>query len=317
MSAGISEALGKAYITQKPGSDNAYEVLVKLLHKVQQSGLVFQQVLVFLLNLISCAFKSSRDSFKFDLATSLYRILQMMDPRVFESVGHYQWLSDLHHGLMDVFSSKVMVDQRRSCLHLSSLVCSCVGLEWTIVSDSKGQRDTKFLQLFVHICEIEIHIILNNAMTEIDNDSDFLSACYSAIEATIVYLSKASTDNVISEEDMVKLHQVLSRTLSIVVKFLEQCSTVDDISTLPSPLMVATVRVLGAWLAEDDLSLLPEMCKVLPFVLDLDHHCSCQFKPSPDVQPSTEHCPHVIHAVSVTRSYSSDAGRKITKSNNA
>ena len=297
LSAGVSEALGKAYITQKPGSEKAYEVLVKLLHKVQRSGLVFQQAFVSLLNLISHAFKSSHDLFKFDLATSLYRILQLVDPSVFESVGHYQWLSDLRHGLMDVFSSKVVVDQRRSSLHLSSLVCSCVGLEWTIACDNKGQRDTKFLQLFVHLCEVEIHVILNNSMAEIDNDLDFLSACYSAIEATIVYLSKASTDNVISEEDMVKLHQVLSRTLSIVVKFLEQCSTVDDISTLPSSLMVATLRVLGAWLAEDDLSLLPEVCKALPFVLDLalaDHNRNCQFKPSPDVQPSTEHCPHVI-----------------------
>ena len=42
---------------------------------------------------------------------------------------------------------------------------------------------------------------------------EFLSACYSVIEMTIVYLAKVCDENVISEADMVKLHQVLSRTL--------------------------------------------------------------------------------------------------------
>ena len=56
------------------------------------------------------------------------------------------------------------------------------------------------------------------------------------------------------------------------------------------------------------MTLLPEVYK---FVLDLvlaDHHRNCQFKPSPDVQPSTEHCLHVIQFP-----YSSDVGRKIIK----
>ena len=299
MSAGVTEALGKVYVTQKPGSEKAYEVLVKLLGKVQQSVSVFQKPLTSLLNLICYVFKSSQDLFKFELAKSLYKILQLMNPCVFECLSGYQWLSDLRHGLTDIFSSKVMVDQRRSSLCLSSLVCSCVGLEWTIVSDktNTGQCDTKFLQLFIHLCEVEIHVILNNSITEINNDSEFLSACYSVIEMTIFYLAKVCDENVISEEDMVKLHQVLSRTLSVVVRFLEQCSTLDDISTLLSPLMLATVRVLGAWLAEDDLSLLPEVCKVLPFVLDLalaDHSHNRQLELNPDVQSSSVQCPHII-----------------------
>jgi len=299
MAAGVTEALGKVYVSQKPGSEKAFNVLFKLLGVLQQSELVFQKPLASLLSLICCAFKSSQDLFKFDLAKKLYNIFQLMDPGVFELYTESQWLFDLRHGLTDIFSSKVMVDQRRLSLCLSSLVCSCVGLEWTIVSDktNAGQCDTKFLLLFIHLCEVEIHVILNNSMAEINNDSEFLSACYSVIEMAIVYLAKVSDETVISEQDMIKLHRVLSRTISVVVKFLEQCSIVDDISTLLSPLMLGTVRVLGAWLAEDDLSLLPEVCKVLPFVLDLalaDHHHNCQLELNPDVQSSSVQCPHII-----------------------
>ena len=84
------------------------------------------------------------------------------------------------------------------------------------------------------------------------------------------------------------------------MKFLEQCSTLDDISTLLSPLMLATVWVLGAWLAEDDVSLLPEVCKVLPFVLDLaltDHRHNHQLELNPDVQSSSVQCPYIIQFI--------------------
>ena len=50
-----------------------------------------------------------------------------------------------------------------------------------------------------------MHVILNNSMTEINNDSEFLSACCSVIEMTIVYLAKVCDENVISE-DVVELH---------------------------------------------------------------------------------------------------------------
>ena len=77
---------------------------------------------------------------------------------------------------------------------MSSLVCSCVGLEWTVVSDktNTGQCDTKFLQLFIHLCAIEIHVILNNSITEKNNE--FLSACYSVIEIAIFYFAKTSDE---------------------------------------------------------------------------------------------------------------------------
>ena len=99
MSAGVTEALGKVYVTQKPGSEKAYEVLVKLLGKVQQSVPVFQKPLTSMLNLICYVFKSSQDLFKFELTKSLYKILQLMDASVFECFADYQWLSYLRHGL--------------------------------------------------------------------------------------------------------------------------------------------------------------------------------------------------------------------------
>ena len=194
---------------------------------------------------------------------------------------------------MYIYSSKISVDQRRSALCISSLMCSCIGLEWTIVRETiTAKPDTTFLQLLVCLTEVEVFVILSNSIAEINNSSEFLSACYFIIEATIIYLSKESTDT-LCENDMLKLHQILSRTLSAIIKFLEEYSfTVEDTSSMLTPVILATLRVFGAWLVKDDLTLLNEVCKVLPLVLDIalaDHHHNCQS----ELKSSQQH-PHML-----------------------
>ena len=293
ISGGISEALGNAYLNKKSRSAKTFDVLMKLLNKVtlvkQVHGL-FQEPGVKLLNLVCHAFKSTQDAFKFELSQSLCTILQTVDSHLVAGLNDNQWISDLRYGLLDILCSKVSVDQRRSALCLSSLMCSHVGLEWTIVRDtSTGLPDAKFLQLMLHLTEIEVFIILSNTMDEISNNSEFLSACYFIVETTIVYLSKESTCSDLCEDDMLKLHHVISRTLSAVIKFLKEgLNVMKDVS---SPVVLATLRVFGAWLAEDDLTLLNEVCKVLPLVMDIalaDHRRNSQ------TQLKSSQYPHVM-----------------------
>lgn len=293
-SGGIIEALGNTYVNKQ--SRQVFAVLIKLLSNItlgEQLQVVFQQPGVDLLNLVCRAFKSSQDAFKFELTKSLYLLLQTIGNNSLLSLSDIQWISDLRSGLSDILRSKISVDQRRSALCVSSLICSSIGLEWTIVRETvTAQPDTTFLQLLVHLTEVEVFIILSNSIAEINNSSEFLSACYFIIEATIIYLSKESS-GILCENDMFKLHQILSRTLSGIIKFLEEySSTVEDTSSMLTPVILATLRVFGAWIMEDDLTLLNEVCKVLPLVLDIasaDHHHNCQS----ELQSSQQH-PHVL-----------------------
>ena len=294
VSGGIIEALGNTYVNKR--SQQVFAVLIKLLSNItlaEQLQVLFQQPGVDLLNLICRTFKSSQDAFKFELTRSLYLILQTIGNSLLLSLSDTQWISDLRSGLSDILRSKISVDQRRSALCVSSLMCSCIGLEWTMVRETvTAQPDTTFLQLLVRLTEVEVFVILSNSIAEINNSSEFLSACYFIIEATIIYLSKESTD-ILCENDMLKLHQILSRTLSAIIKFLEEySSTVEDTSSMLTPVILATLRVFGAWLVEDDLTLLNEVCKVLPLVLDIalaDHHHNCQS----ELKSSQQH-PHML-----------------------
>ena len=292
----MTEALGNVYVNRK--YEHIFPVLLKLLHKItlatQQLQVLFHQPGVKLLNLICATFKSTQDAFKFELMKNIYSLFQTIDNNLLVSLSNAQWVADLRRGLSDILRSKISVDQRRLALCLSSLMCSCIGLEWTVVRETDtGPLDSIFLHLLVHLTEIEVFVILSNNITEINNSSEFLSACYFIIESTIIYLSKESSScDILCEDDMLKLHRILSRTLSTVIKFLEEYSTTEDMSSLLTPVIVATLRVLGAWLVEDDLTLLDQICKVLPVVLDIalaDHHHNHQS----EFKSSKQH-PHVL-----------------------
>ena len=71
---------------------------------------------------------------------------------------------------------------------------------------------------------------------------------------------------VLTEEDILQLHSAFSEAFKSITDFL---------NTLPSPLpphnplVVAIVRVLGAWLAEENLALTTELYQLLPKLLNM------------------------------------------------
>lgn len=69
-------------------------------------------------------------------------------------------------------------------------------------------------------------------------------------------------DILLTEEDLLQLHSTLLEGLTNIVHFLKSL----DYDT---PLFIPAVRVLGAWLAEDSLSLSSEMTLLLPSLLKL------------------------------------------------
>jgi len=110
--------------------------------------------------------------------------------------------------------------------------------------------------------------------------SQMLCSCFIVFEATITQISQpyniciliyiwsysivAISD--LSEEDLLRLHTSLTEALRWVLVALNQLEGCPVEST---PLLLPCVRVLGAWLAEDSLSLSTEVYAILPSLLHL------------------------------------------------
>lgn len=76
---------------------------------------------------------------------------------------------------------------------------------------------------------------------------------------------------VLFEEDLLQLHSMFTDTFRSIAVFLNGLSLSTDLSPLTPQysLVIAAVRVLGAWLAEESLALMEEVCQLLPFMIHL------------------------------------------------
>lgn len=76
----------------------------------------------------------------------------------------------------------------------------------------------------------------------------------------------------VSPEVLLQIHTVLIEAFTFILYLLKTTSEGDkDSKELISdyPIIIASVRVLGAWLAEDSLSLSSEVYHLLPFLMQL------------------------------------------------
>ena len=90
----------------------------------------------------------------------------------------------------------------------------------------------------------------------------------------------------LSQEDLLQLHMTLSEAFTCIVQFLQSVlgsaasdslnpseHTIHSESVFYEPLVVASVRVLGAWLAEDSLTLSSKVYHLLPALVKIYSKC--------------------------------------------
>ncbi len=80
----------------------------------------------------------------------------------------------------------------------------------------------------------------------------------------------------LTEEDLLHLHTTLTEIFTFILLLLKQLASITPTDTLletlsmeTTPLLIACVRVVGAWLAEDSLSLSTDIYSCLPFLVRL------------------------------------------------
>ena len=75
--------------------------------------------------------------------------------------------------------------------------------------------------------------------------------------------------SVLTDEDLLMLHTTLTETFTAILQFLDvlKRNCPSDPSLHLHPVTMATVRVIGAWLAEETLAITSELYTLLPFLL--------------------------------------------------
>ena len=110
-----------------------------------------------------------------------------------------------------------------------------------------------------------------------------LILCFSFIEQTILLVAECSEEeeeeegqkrgererNLPSEEDLLQLHSALLECMANIVKLLQRITkgffeNDETCTTEENPLLMPAIRVFGAWLAEDSLSLMSEVSLLIP-----------------------------------------------------
>ncbi len=128
------------------------------------------------------------------------------------------------------------------------------------------------------------------------NSSELLCSCFIVFESAIAHILRyndpSSTKGVhtltyimhlshfcllgipLTDEDIVRLHSIVTEAFTVVLHLLKQLESITPsdtplvaLSNKTTPLLIACVRVVGAWLAEDSLSLSADIYICLPFLV--------------------------------------------------
>ena len=101
-------------------------------------------------------------------------------------------------------------------------------------------------------------------------------SCFSIMESVILIMANQESglndkDKKIDEETLLHLHTTLMECLKFLVQSLKELEASKEHFGCQehSQYLTAAVRLLGAWLAEDSLSLSNEVYSLLPFLLKL------------------------------------------------
>ncbi|XP_005529837.1 PREDICTED: neurochondrin isoform X1 [Pseudopodoces humilis] len=257
---GTVSALCQAYLNGGHGSDRALTLLVGLLAIVEAK--CWQRdapQLLAVLSKLSSDFLKAEDVTKFELCEILPHFIPLSPPLTENSQGS-ECLCRLYKGLADVLGSKLSQLQRDPALKLAASLVQACGAEWI----PAGSAGSKFLALLVNLACVEVRLILEEPdPTVVEGKKEVVTACYALMEMGIQECLREENPLLENVQKM-QLMRIMEEAFGAVIFYLRQVKQEE----LQDPFIFASVRVLGAWMAEETSSLKQEICELLPFLVD-------------------------------------------------
>ncbi|NWV47549.1 NCDN protein, partial [Daphoenositta chrysoptera] len=257
---GTVSALCQAYLGGGHGSDRALTLLVGLLAVAEAK--CWQRdapQLLAVLSKLSGDFLKAEDMTKFELCEVLPHFIPLSPPLAESSQGS-ECLSRLYRGLADILGSKLSQRQRDPALKLAASLVQACGAEWI----PAGSAGSKFLALLVNLACVEVRLTLEEPdPLEVEGKKEVVTACYVLMEMGIQECLREENPLLENVQKM-QLMRIMEEAFGAVIFYLRQVKQEE----LQDPFIFASVRVLGAWMAEETSSLKQEICELLPFLVD-------------------------------------------------
>ncbi|XP_058675922.1 neurochondrin [Ammospiza caudacuta] len=257
---GTVSALCQAYLSGGHGSERALTLLVGLL-AVAEAKCWHRDApqLLAVLSKLSSDFLKAEDMTKFELCEVLPRFIPLSHPLTESSQGS-ECLCRLYKGLADVLGSKLSQSQRDPALKLAASLVQACGAEWI----PAGRAGSKFLALLVNLACVEVRLSLEEPdPLEVEGKKEVVTACYVLMEMGIQECLREENPLLENVQKM-QLMRIMEEAFGAVIFYLRQVKQEE----LQDPFIFASVRVLGAWMAEETSSLKQEICELLPFLVD-------------------------------------------------
>ncbi|XP_063310853.1 neurochondrin [Pelobates fuscus] len=252
-------SLCQAYLNHNHGWEQALQILTSLLTLLptkcwKKSSTDLKR----LLTKLTLDFSELEDERKFQLAEILPTFLPPSSI-VLESSWGNDCLKYLCNGLFKILSSKLSIAQRDPALKLGACLAHTYGSTW-IVAEKRAER-ARFLALLVNLACVEMRMALE-VPEPLESRQAFVTACYSLVEMGIEECTKEERP-LLKRDQKLQLIQVMQEACGAVMYHLQQRGW----ENIEDPFTLASVRLIGAWLAEETSCLKKEVIDLLPFLV--------------------------------------------------
>ncbi|XP_010211966.1 PREDICTED: neurochondrin [Tinamus guttatus] len=198
------------------------------------------------------------DAAKFELCEVLPHFIPLSPPLTQDAQGS-ECLRRLYKGLANILGSKLSQCQRDPALKLAACLVQACGSDWI----PAGRAGSKFLALLVNLACVEVRLILEEPdPVGVEGRKEVITACYVLIEMGIQECLNEEKP-LLEEVQKVQLLRIMEEAFGAVIFYLRQVKQEE----LDDPFIFASVRILGAWMAEETSFLKQEICELLPFLV--------------------------------------------------
>lgn len=251
-------------------------------------------------------FREKDTSAKVEVLKTLFFLLAGSYPRQPDLGKEGEWCSDLREGIQDVITSRVSDEERRMCLVLVSVMLHTYGHAWAS-KPAFGKKKGHFVQILMNVVCVEVRVLLmvmggphpDQSLTQT------IIACFTIIELSLNFLcapvqdeyswsnleglnhsslnflraalhpldnnshaplnAKRTPPTTIAIGSIILMFQArYNEIFGEILLFLKE---MEEKGRTNDALVVASIRAVGAWMAEETEALQDQFLDVLPFML--------------------------------------------------